>query len=199
MAYASKLVHNTNNYNSVTGVAQTGIFVNNNKKPYYFGLEEWNNQKTLKQKKVAYIDSYRAFNRIGIAERIALFSFNPINTNVYHCGNLYGVRQLENKEIPELREYLNQNNWLNIVGDSFNEIGDVRPINEHTEYMRCWNSNNIVASTGKGFILNISYKKLELFEPENWVNLTHIIPEVNVRWHYLRQRYTLPIEWEQFF
>ena len=197
--YASKLVYNTNNYTSVSGNAQTGILVNNNKKPYYFGLEEWNNQPILKKKKVAYIDSYRRFLRLEIADKIALICYNPNNKNVYHCGNLWGVRQLQNKEINELRVYLSKNNWLQLVENSFNAIGDLRTINAHTEYMRCWNSKDIIAGTGKSFILNIEYEKAEFFEQDKWENLTKIIPAINNKWKKLNQRYTVPKEWEKFF
>ena len=197
--YASKLVYNTNNYTTISGNAQSGILVNNNKKPYCFGLEEWNNQSLLKKKKVAYIDSYRRFVRVEIADRVVLICYNPNDKNVYHCGNLWGVRQLQNKEINGLRDYLSKNNWLQLVENSFNSIGDLRAINAHTEYMRCWNSNNIIAGTGESFILNIEYEKAEFFEQDKWENLTKIIPAINNKWKKLNQRYTVPKEWEKFF
>ena len=198
MAYASKLVYNTNNYTLVSGDAQTGILVNN-KIPYYFGLEEWNNQELLKKKQVAYIDSYRRFVRVGIADRIVLICLNPNDGYVYHSGNIWGVRQLLNKEIPELGDYLNRNNWLDLIGNSFHAIGDLRPINAHTEYMRCLNSNNIVAGKGESFILNIKYDKFESFPQKNWTNLTPIIPDINVKWGFLNQRYNMIPSWEQYF
>jgi len=197
--YASKLVYNTNNYTSVLGNAQTGILVKNKKKPYYFGLEEWNNQPLFKKKKVAYLDSYRRFVRVGTADRIALIYYNPNDKTVYHYGNLWGVRQLQNKEINELRDYLNNNNWLQLVENSFNSIADLRAINAHTEYMRSWNSNNIIAGTGESFILNIEYEKAEFFEQDKWINLTKIIPAINNKWRKLNQRYTVPKEWEKHF
>lgn len=197
--FASKLVYNTNNYTSVSGNAQTGILVNNTKNPYYFGLEEWNNQQILKKKKVAYIDSYRRFVRVGIADKIALIYYNPNDKTVYQYGNLWGVRQLQNKEINELRDYLNNNNWLQLVENSFNSICDLRAINAHTDYMLCWNSNNIIAGTGKSFILNIEYERADFFEQNNWKNLTKLIPKINNNWKKLNQRYTVPKEWEKYF
>jgi hypothetical protein len=196
--FASKLVYNTNNYIAVSGHAQTGILVNN-KKPYYFGLEEWNNQQLLKDKKVAYIDSYRRFVRIGIADKIVLICYNPNDGCIYHCGNLINVRQLENSEIPVLRSYLNTNYWLQLIERSFHAIGDLRPIHTHTEYMRCWNSHNIIAGAGGSFILNVMYEKADFFERKNWKNLSKIIPKINSKWRKLNQRYTVPKEWEELF
>ena len=197
--YSSKLVYNTNNYTAVSGNAQTGMLVNNNKKPYYFGLEEWNNQPILKEKKVAYIDSYRRFVRLGIADKIVLIYYNPNDRIVYHYGNLWGARQLQNKEITELRDYLNRNNWLQLVENSFNAIGDPRRVNAHTAYMRCWNSNDIIAKTGKSFILNIEYERADFFDKKDWKNLTKIIPEINTKWRHLNHRYAVPKEWEKHF
>jgi len=110
---ASKLVHN-NNWTSASRLAQDGIFVNSNKKKsYYFGLEEWINNPVLRKKKVGYIDSYRSFFRIGVADRIALFTFNPDNRRIFYVGDLYNVQQLNDKEIAPLRtEWLSHNKQM---------------------------------------------------------------------------------------
>jgi len=197
--YASKLVHNNNNWTSVSGLAQTGILVDTNKKnSYYFGLEEWINNSILRKMKVGYIDSYRAFHRTDAVDRIILFSFNPTNRQVYYVGNLYKVRQLANEEINPLKTMLNQN-WLGEVQNGFHNIGDNRPIQNHIEYMGCWDSNNIVAETRQSFILNIRYEKIKLFPKKDWVNLTELIPEINSQWKRLIHRFNVSPDLEQYF
>ncbi len=198
--YAAKLVHNINNWVSVSGYAQTGITVNINiKKSYYFGLEEWINNPILRKMKVGYLDCYRASIHLGLADKIALFSYDPRNTNIYHVGNVYGVEQLNDNNIPAIYPNLNPNNWLNQVEHDFHNIGDLRAILNHIEYMHCWNALHINDDIGNAFILNIRYKEIEFFEPSNRVNITHLNRLVNNKWKRLSRRYTVPVNWEIYF
>lgn len=189
---ASKLVYNTNNYQSVSGCAQTGINVIFDDIHYYFGLEEWNNSKVLKKFKLAYLDSFRSHNRIEIIDCILLFSFKPVNRQVYFIGFLKKVEQIKDNEIEGVKQQLIVNDWLNIVQNDFNAIGDNRNVNQHQEYMNCWESDNIVANTGKAFILNIKYKEANFFKEENYINLTQIDPRINQKWKRLSVLYNLP-------
>jgi hypothetical protein len=197
---ASKLVYNNNNFTSVSGVAQTGIYVtrNNKKASYYFGNEEWLNNQTLKKMKIGYIDSYRRTTRLGIEPKIALFMYNRYDSQIYHIGNLYKVKQIIPEEIEEIRQELLQNNWLNYAQEGFNNIGDNRQINQHTQYFNCWNSNNITGDIGKSFIINIRYSRIEIFKEKLQVNnLSLSLPLINKKWKRLVDLYNVPEEWER--
>jgi len=173
----SKIVNNSNQWTSVSGNAQTGIFINNNKssESYFLGLEEWNNYKLLRKHKLAYLDSFRSSARLDYYESIELINFN--NGILYHVGRIEIVNRIKFKEIPEIKKILTSENWLAQVETDFNAIQDLRKIANHIEYMKCWNSEEIVAPTNEGFIVNIRYDKLVCFE--NPINITALNPNVN--------------------
>jgi hypothetical protein len=200
---ASKLVFNNSNFTSVSGVAQTGIFVPREdgliENSCYFGLEEWINNPMLLSRKFGYIDSYRRTTRTGVENRIVLFMFNPIDKHIYYVGNLYGVQQLTDQDINQIRDNLLNENWLDIVQRDFNNIGDQRLIQNHNEYMKCWNSERIVGPTGECFVVNIKYKKLEIFPEKYWVDLTILNHQVNKKWRKLIDLYDVPKKWETYF
>jgi hypothetical protein len=191
--YASKLVYNENIWESVSGHAQAGVSVHKN----FFGFEEWINNSFLKSKKLGYIDSFRAYRRDKKYDRIALFMYNPMDKNVYYVGNLYKVVQLKDADIQKYRDTLNQENWLGQIKRDFDKTTTLNNSNAFQSYSNCFNSNTIVGDTAQSFVLNIEYKKLEIF-PEK-INLTSRIPEINNRFRRLRKLYTIPAEWENIF
>ena len=191
--FASKLVYNENSWESVSGFAQTGVPVHK----HYFGFEEWLNNLFLKSKKLGYIDSFRAYCRDKKYDRIALFMYNPMDKNVYYVGNLYKVVQLKDADIQKYRDTLNQENWLEQIKRDFDKTTTLNNSNAFQSYSNCFNSNTIVGDTAQSFVLNIEYKKLEIF-PEK-INLTSRIPEINNRFRRLRQLYTIPTEWDYLF
>ena len=195
---ASKLVNNDNNWLAVSGLAQTGIFVSSNSqnnKSYSFGLEEWNNSVILRKQKLAYIDSFRSFPREQYYERIELLNF--INGILYHVGRLENVKRIKCKEIPDIKTLLTTENWLNQVEIDFHNIDDLREIENHQEYMKCWNSEEIVAPTNQGFIVNIRYDKLIFFE--NPINITALNANSNNLWRRLAQLYEVSNDLENLF
>jgi len=199
---ASKLVYNNNHYIAVSGLAQAGIGVPSNKlakRGYYFGLEEWMNSPILKEMKLGYIDNFRRTLRPEVEERVVLFMYNPNDNQIYYIGNLYGVEQLNDQDINQIRINLINENWLDIVQSDFNNIGNQRLIQNHDEYLKCWNSQCIVGLTGGSFIVNIKYKKLEIFSEKESVKVTKLIPEVNNSWKKLSILYNVPESWEKYF
>ena len=195
---ASKLVNNNNTWTAVSGIAQTGIMVGKsaqNKKSYYFGLEEWNNSNILRNHNLAYLDSFRSFPRLEYYERIELINFR--DGAVYHIGRLEKVKRLKCLEIPDIKKLLIRENWLKQVEADFHYIQDLRLIVNNNEYMRCWNSEEIVAPTNEGFVLNIRYDKLTFFERP--INLTLLNPNVNNLWRRLILLYEVPAGLENLF
>ena len=189
---SSKLVHNTNNYTAISGDAQCGVLVNNaNRVNYFIGLEEWNNNKILQKLKIAYLDSFRLCVRPNEIDKILLFSFNPINRHIYLVGYLYGVKQIKDTEIQEIRNNLLEENWLQEAQQDFHNIGDFREIENHNQYYNCWNSNTIVAEPGKNFILNVRYDNIKIFEYPYKINFTNLFPELNSKWRRLSILYNI--------
>lgn len=192
---ASKLIHNTSNYTSISSNAQCGILVNNaNRNNYYIGLEEWNNNKVLKNLKIAYLDSFRSNDRPNEIDKIFLFSYNTQNHHIYLVGYLCGVTQIKNNEVDGIRNNLLEENWLKQVQQDFHNIQDIRQIEHHNQYYGCWNSNTIIANPGKNFILNVRYRSIKILEPQNRIDLTVIFPELNLTWRRLRCLYDIPTE-----
>lgn len=194
----AKLVNNINNWATLSRSAQTGMYVHvseGNKKSYYFGLEEWNNNEIMLKHKIAYLDCFRSFPRKEFYEEIELIKF--LHKNLYHVGRFQNVRTIKSDEIPEIKKTLSDENWLINIENSFHKINDLRPINANSQYVKCWNSEKIVAPINEGFIVNIRYDKLTFFEQP--INLTLLNNEVNKKWRRLIHLYGIPTEFENLF
>lgn len=194
----SKLVFNNNNWTTVSRLAQTGVSVNRNtnyKNKYNFGLEEWINCDILRKHKLGYLDSFRSFPRLGNHERIELINFS--NGIVYHVGRLENVKRVKCAEISLIKDLLMKDNWLKKVEADLHKIQDLRPIANHNEYMQCWNSEDIVAPTNEGFIINIRYDALTFFEHP--INLSAQESSVNNQWKRLIHLYEVPVNLEYLF
>lgn len=194
---ASKLVYNCNGYNSVNTVAQVGIEFSINNKKKFFGLEEWNNNKIIKDLKIGYLDSFRTNQVNSLIELIWLFSYYPTDRKIYLVGYMKNVRQLECNEIYAIRKNLNQQNWLNIVHKHFQNVNDDNTGFE--KYKNCWISNDIIAKTEESFLFNLKYEKLYFLNKP--INLSEIYPEINKKWKWLKTLYSitnLPIEIQEF-
>jgi len=172
---ASKLVYNCNGYDSVNSVAQVGIEFSINNKKRFFGLEEWNNNKIIRDLKIGYLDTFRANKINKVIEIIVLFSFNKKNKKVYLIGCMKNVKQLECNEIYEIRKNLNQQNWLNIVHKHFQNVNDDNTGFE--KYEKCWYTNDIITKTEKSFVFNLKYERIIFLDTP--LNLTDIFPEIN--------------------
>ena len=194
---ASKLVYNCNVYDSVNSVAQVGIEFSIKNKKRFFGLEEWNNNKIIRDLKIGYLDSFRTNKVNGLTELICLFSYNTTDRKIYLVGYMKNVRQLECNEIYAIRKNLNQQNWLNIVHKHFQNVNDDNTGFE--KYKNCWISNDIIAKTEESFLFNLKYEKLYFLNKP--INLSEIYPEINKKWKWLKTLYSitnLPIEIQEF-
>ena len=80
MTHAVKLIWNDNNWFRPSGLAQEGVLVTS-ENPYYYGLEEWLNNETLKKHKIGYLDCYHPDKRDGIVN-IMLFTLNLKDRNI---------------------------------------------------------------------------------------------------------------------
>jgi hypothetical protein len=132
---------------------------------------------------------------LGYYERIELINFS--NGIVYHVGRLDKVKRIKCTEIPLIKGLLLKDNWLKKVEADFHKIQDLRPIENHNEYMQCWNSEDIVAPTNEGFVLNIRYDTLTFFEHP--INLSAQEASVNNQWKRLIHLYEVPQNLEYLF
>jgi hypothetical protein len=196
ITHVAKLVWNTNQYQSCSGIASNGVVVNGHNVSYCYGLEEWMFNDFLKNMKIGYLDCYRLMNRsYPDVANIALISVNPKNKHILHIGNVLGVKEIYDNEIETIRGSLDQQNWLqDVVSPNF-EMIEACPPNQaigYNEYFENnFSSNEIRTEAPRGFIVNMRYDKIEFFEPENQASLTQIDAKVNLRWKRLTQRYII--------
>ena len=54
-----------------------------------------------------------------------------------------------------------------------------------------WNSLNIISPSPSGFMVNIKYEKLQIFDSKYWVDLTDLDSTINSKWQRLTKRYIL--------
>ena len=121
--------------------------------------------------------------------------FSPQSREIYLIGYMSRVRQIQDSEIHGFRDQLTNLNWLDIVENDFHSINDPRSILNHLEFMRCWNSNSIVARTNHAFIVNVIYDELVILP--NPLNLTSRDPSINSSWRRLSILYNLSDAREQ--
>jgi hypothetical protein len=198
MSYASRLVMNDNNYTGVSGLAESGVFVNSGQLQYNIGFEEWNNIELFKKHNVGYVDCYRSHVRHDITD-LYLYKKDHTtpNTTYKAVGIMKRVTQLQDNQIPGLLKLIIQN--IGVIQASFNNIGDFRPINgPNHQYYHSLQSNHIVANPGKSFVLNIRYESVELFEGKG-PNLTNLTREKINNLKRINQRYHLEKEWKMYW
>jgi len=190
MTHAAKLVWNEDNWVKPSGLAQVGVSVPATE-PYKYGLEEWLNNETLRKHKIGYLDCYRSDKREGIAD-IMLFTLNLTDRNVYHVGNVCGVKQLIDNDIPTIKNSLTDDWLINPIEVDFVRIEAGAPsIGMPIYNNNNWNTTNIISPPPKGFMVNIKYEKLEIFDKSKWVNLTEMDRKINRSWRYLGVRYMM--------
>lgn len=191
--YVSKLVYNSNEWTSPTGLASNGITLNNGE---VYGFEEWLNNSILKKLKIGFLESFRKRKGTEKIGRIALITFCKRTRTVYYVGNLYDVTQITNNQIPLKRQLLPED-WLDIISADLTR--QFPNTNANELYLQCYNSNIISGPIGGSFVFNIKYENLELFPREKWINLTKLNPEVNKRWRRIIHLYNVPNELELIF
>lgn len=196
MIYAARLVWNIDKWVFPSGLTKHGVPVNYNNGFYYYGLEEWLNNKELRDLKFGYLDCYRITRRQDKVD-ILLYTVNPLNNHYYHIGLMKGVSQIDNNPnmITSIKNQLAKD-WLSkTIKDDFDRI-ETAGIGVDSNGLLLyknnnWNSQIIVSEPPGGFILNIRYDKITFFEEDKWVDLSLKDPEISGRWRHIRQRYAL--------
>lgn len=193
MIHAAKLIWNSNNWISPTfsnDQANFGIKIATKKFNYVFGLEEWLNNDFMKAHKMGYIDCYRASRHVDDTD-ILLFSRNPNNKEIYLIGKIFKARQIKDQEIMQIRDILNSQNWNDTLIKPIFETKESNnnPIGFRQYYNENFTSNTIVGKSPKGFIVNIKYDDIQIFEKR--ISLTELDAIVNTKWRRLSKRYSI--------
>lgn len=200
MTYATRLFYNNANWEHPTNVDHNaflnngyGMIVNlGNDLTYRFGFEEWLNNNILRNQKLGFLESYRHIHYPEVADKILLYT--KIGNDIFHVGNLYGVRQLTNDLIPQIRQELLMMEWNNVIENDFDLLDDNRVFQEHLEYQQHWQSQSIVINNIEcGFCININYKKIEFYSSNSFVNLSALDNQNSFyhNWQYLSTRFNL--------
>lgn len=197
MIYAARLVWNIDNWEFPSGLTQHGVRVNYNNGKYYYGLEEWLNNKKLRDLKLGYLDCYRITKRQDKVD-IMLYTVNPLDNKYYHIGSIKAVSQIDENPntISSIKNQLAEKDWLTKkIKEDFNRIEKTPKgvdSNGLLSYQNNnWNSKIFVSNPPGGFILNIRYENITFFEKHKWVDLSIKDPEISVRWRHIRHRYAL--------
>jgi hypothetical protein len=200
MTYSTRLFFNNENWAYPTN-ADVHAFANNgygslvnfgNNLVYRFGFEEWLNNKILLSYRIGFLESYRNNIYQETVDKILLYT--KIGNNIFHVANLFGVSQIANNLIPQIRNELIMNNWSTTIENDFNGLGDNRLFHEYLEYQQHWLSNSVVKNNNEcGYCINISYQKIEFNQSSNFVNLSALDNQNSFyhNWQYLSTRFNL--------
>jgi hypothetical protein len=198
MTYAARLVWNIHNWQYPSGQTNHGVFVPRVGGGYHYGLEEWLNHKKLRELKIGYLDCYRTTVRNDGPQNILLYTIDPISRHYYHVGLIQGVSQIHDSvpQINQVKAALGED-WLqNPIDLDFRRLNHTlpgqQPAGTNLYRTHNWNATNIVSTPPDGFIVNIRYQKIDLFDRSEWVDLTKMDPEISNRWKYIRNRFTSP-------
>ena len=191
---AAKLIWNSNRWEFTTGEEkENGVQVKAKDFEYIYGLEEWLFNVKLKTLKIGYLDCYRNLKSDyrDIVD-VALFARNPIDKNVYHIGNLFGVKQLRDEEITHVKEQLDGINWSNgVILENFKRLEqvDYNPVGHQVYLQNNYNVDAVRAKQPNGFCMNIRYNSIEVFDKP--ISVTNINSSINKIWKRLTIRYKI--------
>ena len=166
-----KTFYSCNGFTGPQSLSNFGIPIYCQNEEKSLGLEEFNGIELLKENKLAYLP---AFSSDRLDKEFELELFFSANKSTWHYGTMKGVKQIKQKEVPELRERLK--NLPIIVNEC---IRNAPEFNLCIEFVfKIWkknfDTNTILEKKGKDrFIVNVHYTEVKFFKPKNvnWTNL----------------------------
>jgi hypothetical protein len=201
---AAKVIWSNNGWTFPQGNADYGVPVNGQNENYMYGLEEFLFNDQLIQRKLGYLDCYRARN-IDHVEDVLLFTLTPLPhpRQIIVVGIMRGVQQLNDHEkIPVWNDFQQANYTQTVVNPAFRQIEELDN-DEHAfgtgvfiENNYGVNANNLPLINGvapRGFFLNLRYREIQFFAEgdDRRINLTPIDHGVNNAWGRLTILYHL--------
>jgi hypothetical protein len=190
--YAAEIIKNSNQWKTPTNSEKRKVaehIILSNKVQFRFGYEEWFNDSTTNKMKIAYLECYRQSNFKG--QKVDIMLFTRDNRNLFHVGMIYGVEQLDYTDINVIIGRLTKD-WLIKIHKDFCKNVVQFPFNEIKRVYQHWYSTSILKNNTlqqDGFAFNIRYDRLELYDKNNWVNLTMKDSTINQKWKRLSKRY----------
>lgn len=190
--FVARILNSENDWESVSILKNTdaGVTGFSHGETYQYGFEHWLNNDILKELKIGYIDCYRDTYYKEEAERVILINFD--GNALWYVGDLSKVRPLRRGEIASVKRDLEQRGWLKNIRGQFNNIGDIRELNDNHEYMKHYNAKEVVGEPQTNpFVLNIRYAELNFLQKP--IDLILIYPEIKDKWMRLSNRFkTIP-------
>jgi hypothetical protein len=201
---AAKVIWSNNGWTFPQGNADYGVSVNGQNGNYRYGLEEFLFNDQLIQRKLGYLDCYRA-QQIDQVEDVLLFTLTPLPhpRQIIVVGIMRGVQQLNDHEKIPVWDDFQQANYIEIVvNPAFQQIEELDN-NEHAIGTTVFINNNygvdannlplINGLAPRGFFLNLRYREIQFFAEgdDRRINLTDPDPGVNNAWRRLTILYHL--------
>ena len=177
----AKTYQSTNNWRAPQSLSTFGIPIIGNRITKYLGLEEFNFSLKVtgiefENKKLAYIPCFSEKVRPYQSE-LELF-YSAGNNVTMHYATLYGVQQISDNQIIDIRRKLNQEDFMEWVENNqeFRENYDVFFAPAMREFIRFYEESNRIIANGHEvrFVFNVLYDKVIFHNPEiqvPWANL----------------------------
>lgn len=143
----------------VTTPSTTAFPINNK---ICWGFEEWNFNPKMLEMKMGYLDCFRRdadYNNLPVYNNVQLFYRDPKDENTYAFAVLKNVQKISHREVPQIREQLNNQNWLDEVENHFGQYPEQFEI-----YNRNYQNNNTFIPIDERpyniFPFNIRYERI---------------------------------------
>lgn len=176
----AKTYQSTNNWRAPQSLSTFGIPIIGNRMTKYLGLEEFNFSLKVtgiefENKKLAYIPCFSEKVRPYQSE-LELF-YSAGNNVTMHYATLYGVQQISDNQIIDIRRKLNQEDFMEWVENNqeFNDNYGGLFDSALGEYRNFFESKRVIANGHEDrFVFNVLYDKVIFHNPEiqvPWANL----------------------------
>ena len=192
---AAKVIWSNNGWTLPQGNVDYGVPVNGLNENYRYGLEEFLFNDQLIQRKLGYLDCYRA-QQIDQVEDVLLFTLTPLPhpRQIIVVGIMRGVQQLNDHEKNPVWNDFQQANYIQtVINPAFQQIEELEN-NEHAIGTSVFIENNyghnidnlplIQGGAPNGFFVNLRYGEIEIFQEgdNRRINLTDHDQGVNQAW-----------------
>ena len=176
----AKTYQSTNNWRAPQSLSTFGIPIIGNRMTKYLGLEEFNFSLKVtgiefENKKLAYIPCFSEKVRPYQSE-LELF-YSAGNNVTMHYATLYGVQQISDNQIIDIRRKLNQEDFMEWVENNQEFNDNYGGLFDSTlgEYRNFFKSKRVIAKGHEDrFVFNVLYDKVIFHNPEiqvPWANL----------------------------
>ena len=176
----AKTYQSTNNWRAPQSLSTFGIPIIGNRMTKYLGLEEFNFSLKVtgiefENKKLAYIPCFS--EKVRPYQRELELFYSAGNNVTMHYATLYGVQQILDNQIIDIRRKLNQEDFMEWVENNQEFNDNYGGLFDSTlgEYRNFFKSKRVIAKGHEDrFVFNVLYDKVIFHNPEiqvPWANL----------------------------